>query len=80
MGVVSGEGVGVYLLGNLVRQGQLYLRRREKILDQTHNHYTSDSLLAKRLKIPPTQNHAAHCNSLTQNVHKMSTENHVKIP
>jgi len=48
--------------------------------DQTDNHYTSNSLLAYSLKTPPAKNHAPHYNNRTQNVHKMITENHVKLP
>ena len=35
LGVVTWRGVGVYLLGTSMRQGQLYLRRRREGLDQT---------------------------------------------
>jgi len=48
LGVVKWRGVGVYLLGTSVWQGELYLRRRREWLDQTCR-CISDSLLAYRL-------------------------------
>lgn len=41
-------------------------------------HYTTDPLIAYRLKIPPAINHALHYYSLNKNVHEMTTENQVK--
>jgi hypothetical protein len=52
VGVVKWRGVGVYLLGTSVWQGQVFLRKRREELDQTCCRCISDWLLAYRLKTP----------------------------
>jgi hypothetical protein len=65
MDVVKWRGVGVHSLGTSVWQGQLYLWRRRKGLDQTWRcRCISDSLIAYRLKNSPTKNDALHCSFL----------------
>jgi hypothetical protein len=60
LGVVKWRGVGVYLVGSSVWQGQPSLPRRREGLDQTRRcHCISHSLLVYRLKIPPAKN--MHC-------------------
>ena len=61
LGVVQWRGVGVYVLGTSVWQGELYLWRWREGLDQTWCcPCVSDSLLAYRLKISPSKNNALY--------------------
>jgi hypothetical protein len=63
--------LGVYLLANLVGNGQLCLRRRIQGLDQTCR-CTSTSLHAYRLKISPAKNHELHYTRLYVTAQKRS--------
>jgi len=61
LGEVKWWGLGVYLLGTSVWQGQLHLSRWREGSDQTwHCHCINDMLLAHHLKIPLARNHTKH--------------------